>query len=79
MKKYFLFSAAYVKDRNRIENARGKEFILGTVVVNGSRKEFSMISDEANIFGYRDTRIVAYEDLSKIKYTDVSIKKKLRS
>lgn len=67
--KYFLFSASYNADRDNAEKKFGKEFVLGTVVVNGSKKEFSLISDSPNNDRYSDIRIIAEGNIEEMKYT----------
>jgi hypothetical protein len=69
---YFLYSSSYVADRNNIENKVGKRFIPGNVIVNGVRKEYSMISESATINRYSDIRVVAEGILSEMKYTNTS-------
>ena len=70
--KYFLSSAAYNTDRNEAEKNFGRQFVPGTVLVNGSRKEFSFISDSSINTQYTDTKIVAEGNIEEMKYTNSS-------
>ena len=72
--KYFLYSYEYLKSRNIIEEKVGKTFVCGTVIVDGSLKEFNIISDTPTINRYPDARIIAEGDIENIKYTDISTK-----
>ena len=74
MNKYFLFSSSYLNDRKNIEAKMGKEFVVGTVVVNGSRKEFTNLQDTDTLFGYSDVRVIACGDPTKMKYTSPTTK-----
>lgn len=67
--KYFLFSALYNSDRDEAEKRFGRQFNLGTVMVNGSKKEFSLISDDPSNDRYSDIRIVAEGNIEDMKYT----------
>lgn len=57
--KYFLYSEVQINEKNQILSKAGKEFVPGTVVVNGKRNKFSQISDSPNMQRYVDTKIVA--------------------
>ena len=70
--KYFLFSTSYNADRDEAEKKFGKQFVLGTVVVNGSKKEFSFISDSSTNDRYSDIRIIAEGNIEEMKYTKPS-------
>ena len=72
--KYFLYSYEYLKSRNIIEEKVGKTFVCGTVIVDGSLKEFNIISDTPTINRYPDARIIVEGDIENIKYTDISTK-----
>lgn len=70
--RYFLSSAAYNADKDAAEKKFGKQFVPGTVISNGSRKEFSFISTTANNSLYSDTKIVAEGRIEEMKYTNPS-------
>ena len=76
MDKYFLFSASYMEKRKEIEAKMGIEFVVGTVVVNGIRKEFTNLQNTDKLFGYNDVRVIASGDISKMKYTVPTVKTK---
>ena len=71
--KYFLYSHQYFKERNSIESKMNRAFVCGTVVVNGTLKEFDIISDVPDIKKYPDVRIIAEGDIETMKYTKPSI------
>lgn len=66
---YFLYSQQQVNDRNSILDKMNKVFKPGTVIVSGSKKEFSALSDKPEMPRYNDTRIIAEGELSTFKYT----------
>ena len=67
--KYFLYSQQQVNDRNSIFDKMNKVFKPGTVIVNGFKKEFSVISDTRDLPRYSDARLIAEGELSTFKYT----------
>ena len=67
--KYFLYSQQQVNDRNSILDKMNKVFKPGTVIVGGSKKEFSALSDTPDIPRYNDTRLIAEGEISTFKYT----------
>ena len=74
--KYFLYSREYLNQRNSIEQKVGKVFECGTVIVDGTIKEYNIISDTPTMKRYPDARIIAEGDVETIKYTDVVIRPK---
>lgn len=70
--KYFLFSASYNANRDEAEKIFGRQFVPGTVIVNGSKREFSFISDTPNNTIHSDTRVIAEGDIEQMKYTKPS-------
>lgn len=74
--RYFLYSMTQVKERNEIENKLGKIFVVGTVVDNGIRKEYSLLSKTATVDRYPDARIIAVGDINTIKYEKPTTKRK---
>lgn len=66
--KYFLFSRQQMEFRKQIEAKQGKKFKVGTVIINGVRKAFTEMSD-SNRSQYSDAQVVAYGDISKIRYS----------
>lgn len=67
---YFVYSTTYVKERNEIENKMGKVFVPGTVVVNGSRNEYSFITEMLDYNRYPDLRVIAEGNLNTFTYTN---------
>lgn len=67
--KYFLFSAEQLNQKNEILKKVGKAFEPGIVVVNGTRKKFTQISDTATMDKFIDTVVVAQGDVDKLTYT----------
>jgi hypothetical protein len=64
---YFLYSDEEIKTQNNILKKTGKEFVPGTVVVNGSRKKFTSMSSSSNSRFY-DSKIVAKGELKSMIY-----------
>lgn len=65
--KYFLYSEEQIKEKNTILAKQNKIFVPGVVVVNGTRKNFSQLSD-SNSMRYIDTKVVAEGDIKNITY-----------
>lgn len=68
--KYFLYSELQIKEKNNILAKSGKEFVPGTVVINGKRQKFTQLSDTAKMPRYIDTKVVAsgeYNDFTVVK------------
>lgn len=70
---YFLYSDEHLKEQNSILNKVGKQFNPGTVVVNGKRKNFTIISETKTIARFIDIKIVAEGNIDDFVFTDVSI------
>lgn len=66
--KYFLYSELQIKEKNNILTKSSKEFVPGTVAVDGQRKKFTQLSDSPNMPRYIDTKIVASGDLASFTY-----------
>jgi hypothetical protein len=69
MIKYFLYSDDQIREKNSILGRSGKKFVPGTIAINGTRVEFTQISDKSNMDRFIDTRIVASGELSDFTYT----------
>ena len=67
--RYFLYSTQQQKDRTNIEKKIGKEFISGTVIVNGKRERFTELSKKSENIRYSDSKIMAEGDINNMKYT----------
>lgn len=67
---YFLYSDEQYKEKNNILNKANKMFEPGTVVVNGTRKKFTQLSDSSSLPRFIDTKIVAEGILSQFTYTE---------
>lgn len=67
--KYFLFSSQQMKMKVEIEAKIGKKYRPGTVLVNGTYKQFTEISDTPNSTRFPDSIIVASGVLSEMRYT----------
>ena len=76
---YFMYSVEHVAKRNTVENALGRKFDCGYVVVNGKKKKYSYVSTSTTAFlrQYPDAKIVAEGYTKNMNYTDTgsSIKK----
>lgn len=77
--KYFLYSDSEYKEEKEILSKAGKEFKLGTVIVNGTRKNFTSISNNPTIGRYYDCKVVAEGYLDSFIYTMPAIVKKGKS
>ena len=73
---YFLYSDEQVKEKNKILDKIGKEFVPGIVVVNGARKKFSQISKDPKSARYIDTVVVAEGIIGNMTYTETTTRKK---
>lgn len=74
--KYFLFSSAYNKEHNEVENKVGREFVTGSVNDGALRKEFSVLSDTPTIPRYSDAKIIYKGDINNTTFTKPSVKPK---
>jgi hypothetical protein len=69
MYKYFLYSDEQISEKNKILSRSTKEFVPGTVVVNGRRVKFTQLSSDNKLPRFIDTRIVAEGEISNFVYT----------
>ena len=69
MFKYFLYSSEEVNDKNVLYDRMNRVMVLGTVIYNGKKKEFSSMSDKPELPRYSDVRIVAEGDIENMTYT----------
>ena len=65
--KFFLYSNQQMKERKDVEKRIGKTYIPGTVLVNGTWKEYTEISPTSNS-SYSDAKLIIEGDISNIKY-----------
>ena len=56
---YFLHSDEQIKEKNKILANCGKQFVPGTVTVQGKRSSFTQISNSPNIDRFIDTKVIA--------------------
>ena len=56
---YFLYSDEQIKEKNKILANCGKQFVPGTVTVQGKRSTFTQISNSPNIDRFIDTKVIA--------------------
>ena len=63
--KYFLYSAAQLKDRTNIEKQIGKQFVPGSVVVGSRSRQYTELS-RTGVSRYSDVVIVAEGDVSQM-------------
>lgn len=73
---YFLYSHEYLKERNSVEEKIGRIFECGTVIVDGTMKEYNILSIKPETDRYPDARLIAEGDIETMKYTDPIIKPK---
>lgn len=67
--KYFLYSQDQFNEKNSILEKSNKVFVPGTVVVNGTKKNFTMLSSSQTIPRFFDAKVVAKGDPSNFTYT----------
>lgn len=56
---YFLHSEEQIKEKNKILKKQSKQFQPGIVVVNGTRKEYTVKSDKPSLDRFYDAKVVA--------------------
>lgn len=66
--KYFLYSEVQINEKNSILSKSSKEFVPGTVTINGKRMKFSQLSDQPTMKRYIDTKIIAQGELEEMTY-----------
>lgn len=66
--KYFLYSSEQLKIRKEVESKMGKKFVVGVVIVNGTRKPYTELSSTPTS-RYADAKIVAEGDPAIMRYT----------
>ena len=71
--KYFLYSEEQIKEKNAILAKQNKIFVPGVVVVNGTRPNFSQLSDSKSM-RYIDAKIIAEGNIKEITYQKPSTK-----
>ena len=66
---YFLYSDEQIKEKNKILANCGKQFVPGTVTVQGKRSTFTQISNSPNIDRFIDTKIIAsFNNITEATY-----------
>ena len=68
--KYFIYSAAQLRDRTNIEKQIGKQFIPGSVVVGSKNRQYTELSN-TGVSRYSDAVIVAEGNVSQMSYTKI--------
>lgn len=68
--KYFLYSDEQISEKNKILGPSGKQFVPGTVVIGGTRKKFTQLSDQSTISRFVDCKIVASGEIDSFTYTE---------
>lgn len=66
--KYFLYSSEQLQFRKQVEERLGRKFIVGHVIVNGTRKPFTELSPTPES-RFSDSKIVAQGDPTLMRYT----------
>lgn len=66
--KYFLFSSQQMKMRMEVEARIGRKYKPGTVLVKGSYKQFTDITDTPTSIRFPDSILVASGKLSEMTY-----------
>ena len=73
---YFMYSYEYTKERNAIEEKMGRVFTSGTVISNGTMKEYNILSTKPELKRYPDARLIAEGDIETMKYNEPTLKPK---
>jgi len=68
--KYFMFSAEQLRLKKEIESKIGRIFVPGTVIANGSKKQYTEMCTNPNSTRFSDSTIVTAGDIRKITYTE---------
>lgn len=66
--KYFVFSSTQFNDKKEICKKLGKTYKPGTVLINGSYKQYTDILESPKHPKYSDTIIIASGDIQNMKY-----------
>lgn len=74
----FYYSKSQYEERKNIEANAGYVFIPGTVIINGSKKQYTEMSTGSVIKKYSDTIYLGSGDIDKIIYTEHQHKPKVR-
>lgn len=67
--KYFLYSDEQLKEKNSIMEKAGKIFEPGVVVVNGTRRRFTQLSDKPSLARFIDTKVIAEGEVNEFVYS----------
>lgn len=70
---YFLYSDEQIKEKNQILSTTNRVFEPGTVVVNGTRKKFTQLSDKPTIPRFIDSKIIAEGYVDQFTFTDTKV------
>ena len=71
-----IFVGGRIKNLSSIEEKIGRIFECGTVIVDGTMKEYNILSSKPEVKRYPDARIIAEGDIETIKYTEAIVKPK---
>ena len=70
---YFLYSDEQIKEKNKILANCGKQFVPGSISIQGKRCNFTQIANEPNMTRFIDTKIVAsFNNISEATYEPTS-------
>lgn len=72
--KYFMYSAAQMRERTEIEKRIGRKFVPGTVVVGAKKLQYTELTGSNNS-RYSDAVVVAEGDITKMNYTKIESRK----
>ncbi len=68
--RFFMFSAEQLRLKKSIEAKIGRLFTPGTVIVNGSKKQYTEMCTNPNTNRFSDSTIIIAGDIRKITYTE---------
>ena len=69
MYKYFYYSSEQLKLRVELEKKRGRNFIVGHIIVNGVKKPFTELTTKDSS-RYPDAKLVAEGEVETMRYTE---------
>ncbi len=71
--KYFIYSATQYKLKVELEAKLGKKYVPGTVLVRGTPKQYTELTDNPNSIQFPDSEVVWAGDIRQAKYTEPKV------
>ena len=67
--KFFMYSQEQFMEKNKVVRERNKEFVPGMVVVNGTKKPFTALTNSPVLERFMDAKIVAQGETESFVYS----------